>query len=59
MSTVYAAEVSDIQGLQRQIQNWILRHLGFSSKSGNQCTDKQHPVLKLKMKVFTIFFHLH
>lgn len=56
--TVYATEVSNIQDLQRQIQNWFLWHLGFSSKSGNQCADMQHPELKLKVKVLTIFFHL-
>jgi hypothetical protein len=58
ISTVFATDFSDIQDLQRQIQNWFLWHLGFSSTSGNQCTDMQHPVLKLNVKVLTIFFHL-
>ena len=57
-STVYAKEVSDIQVFQqrsRQDLRWLVRHLEFSSESGDHCSNMQDPVLMLELD--TEHFH--
>jgi len=37
---------------------WSIRHLEFSSQSGNQFPDMQHPAFKLKVDTTSIFFNI-
>jgi hypothetical protein len=58
MSTLCAAEVSDVQDLQQQIQNrneLFVHNLEFSKESGSHCSDVQRPALKFKVNTLSTF----
>jgi len=56
--TVYVTEVSDVQEWQQRIRNGLemaVRHLEFSSQSGNRCSAIQSPAWKIKVDTSSSF----